>query len=51
MVLTADPSNRLRDAVEHIDKDLSALGFGLWYFIGGLVNMWLFCQDLRGRSL
>lgn len=34
-VLTCDPSNRLRDTVEHIDKDLSALVFGLWCFIWG----------------
>lgn len=32
MPLTCDPSNRLRDAVEHIDKDLSALVSGPWCF-------------------
>lgn len=38
-LVTCDPSNRLRDAVEHIDKDLSALVCGLWCFIWG----WLIC--------
>lgn len=41
VVLTSDLSNRLRDAVEHIDKDLSALVFGLWCFIWG--GGWYVC--------
>lgn len=50
MPLPFDPSNRLRDAVEHIDKDLSALVFGPLVFYVAVVDTWVFCQDLKGRS-
>lgn len=50
VVSTCDPSNRLRDAVEHIDKDLSALLFGLWCFIWSWLICRCFFQDLKGRS-
>lgn len=50
VVSTCDPSNRLRDAVEHIDKDLSALLFGLWCFIWRWLICRCFFQDLKGRS-
>ena len=33
VVLTCDPSSRLRGADKHIDKDLSALVFGIRCFI------------------
>lgn len=51
LMLTCDPSNRLEDALEHIDEDLSALSSGLCCFSwGGLICRCCF-QDLKERSL